>query len=182
MATLLTTHSWLPLLSLHLSGTVLNCTVWRELGLWAGPFPTWALLLLSPQPLCKGRWGRSGMGQVVPLGCLLWESKAHKGCAEMPFFFFWQINVLFCYWINGWNRGTFLFAALCVAVLFCPLNCALTFLKKRSLQLLVPLLKSKNWGETACSQLSYMHLTELTSISCNSSSYLCWDKKGRPSW
>ncbi|XP_076191223.1 uncharacterized protein LOC143158747 isoform X2 [Aptenodytes patagonicus] len=34
--------------------------------------------------------------------------------------------------------------ALCVAVLFCPLNCALTFLKKRSLQLLVSLLQSKN--------------------------------------
>ncbi|XP_029878752.1 estradiol 17-beta-dehydrogenase 2-like isoform X1 [Aquila chrysaetos chrysaetos] len=34
--------------------------------------------------------------------------------------------------------------ALCVAVLFCSLNSALTFLKKRSLQLLVPLLKSKN--------------------------------------
>ncbi|KAM6082050.1 uncharacterized protein VSU04_002512 [Chlamydotis macqueenii] len=34
--------------------------------------------------------------------------------------------------------------ALCVAILFCPLNCALTFLKKRCLQLLVPSLKSKN--------------------------------------
>lgn len=35
-------------------------------------------------------------------------------------------------------------------------------------------------GETTCSQLRYMHLAEITSISCNSSSYLCRDTKGDP--
>ncbi|XP_047916770.1 dehydrogenase/reductase SDR family member 9-like isoform X1 [Anser cygnoides] len=41
-----------------------------------------------------------------------------------------------------WKR-VFKSPALCVAVLFCPLNCVLTSLKKRALQLLVPL-KPKN--------------------------------------
>ncbi|XP_014821895.1 PREDICTED: uncharacterized protein LOC106902699 isoform X1 [Calidris pugnax] len=44
---------------------------------------------------------------------------------------------------SKWKK-VFKAPALCVAVLFCPLNCTLTFLKKRSLKLLVPLLKSKN--------------------------------------
>lgn len=57
---------------------------------------------------------------------------------------FEQFIVSFCCWASGWHSITFLFAALCVAVLFCPLNCALTSLKKRALQLLVPL-KPKNW-------------------------------------
>ncbi|XP_068009281.1 estradiol 17-beta-dehydrogenase 2-like [Melanerpes formicivorus] len=44
-----------------------------------------------------------------------------------------------CKWKKVFNTP-----ALCVAVLFCPVNCALTFLRKRSLFQLVPLLKSRN--------------------------------------
>ncbi|XP_032845003.1 uncharacterized protein LOC116960758 isoform X3 [Tyto alba] len=44
---------------------------------------------------------------------------------------------------SKWKK-VFKAPALCVAVLLCPLNCALTSLRKRTLQLLAPLLKSKN--------------------------------------
>ncbi|KAM6407402.1 uncharacterized protein J5M81_003622 isoform 2-T2 [Pluvialis apricaria] len=72
-------------------------------------------------------------GSMKKPSILIWEEEEPDACREKP-----ERKTSY-----KWKK-VFKAPALCVAVLFCPLNCALTFLKKKSLQLLVPLLKTKN--------------------------------------
>ncbi|XP_063187008.1 uncharacterized protein LOC134513771 isoform X3 [Chroicocephalus ridibundus] len=77
-------------------------------------------------------------GMMKKPSILIWEEEEPDTCREKP-----ERKTLEKKHSSKWKQ-VFKAPALCVAVLFCPLNCALTFLKKRSLQLLLPLMNSKN--------------------------------------
>lgn len=89
---------------------------------------------------------------------------------------FGHINVVFCYWVRGWKSVTFLFAALYISVLFHPLNCVLTLLK-RSPKLLVHLLKSKNW-HVKLSPLPEVTSTSFTSAGTGKEHPGGWERAG----
>ncbi|XP_063187006.1 uncharacterized protein LOC134513771 isoform X1 [Chroicocephalus ridibundus] len=98
----------------------------------------------EPQPTPAAGCSYSGpngtgmYGMMKKPSILIWEEEEPDTCREKP-----ERKTLEKKHSSKWKQ-VFKAPALCVAVLFCPLNCALTFLKKRSLQLLLPLMNSKN--------------------------------------